>query len=232
VSAGSRAGVATHLVGFAYDSRIVAPGELLGAVVTPTGDGHDYIAEACRAGAAGVLCSRVPPVALPDVTIVQVADTQEALAAYARYILARRRVEVIGVTGSVGKTSTKEAIAAVLAMAGPVVRSQGNYNGRFGLSIALGGLGEDQHLAVLEMAADGRGEIADLAAWTRPRVGVVTRGAETIASNWDAGRDCQEKGARRRPCPPTVWRCSTPTTRAWPPWRRARWPVPSPTGWG
>ncbi len=64
---------------------------------------------------------------------------------------------MIGVTGSVGKTSTKEAIAAVLAMAGPSFAAKGNYNGRFGLSIALGGLGEDQHLAVLEMAADGRG---------------------------------------------------------------------------
>ena len=176
MAAGTQAGAATHsFVGFAYDSRIVAPGELFVAVITSTGDGHDYIDEACRAGAAGVLCSRPPAVAPPGVTLIEVADTQEALAAYARYVLARRRVEVIGVTGSVGKTSTKEAVAAVLAMAGPVFRSQGNYNGRFGLSIALGGLGEIERLAVLEMAADGRGEIADLAAWTRPRVGVVTR---------------------------------------------------------
>jgi alanine racemase len=175
--AGERAGdepAARSFSAFAYDSRIVAPGELFVAVITPTGDGHDYIAEAIGADAAGVLCSR-PPAAWPSgLAVIQVPDTQEALTAYARAVLAERGPEVIGVTGSMGKTSAKEAIYAVLATAGPVFRSQGNYNGRFGLPIALGRLEPGQRLAVLEMAADSRGEIAHLAALARPRVGVVT----------------------------------------------------------
>jgi alanine racemase len=158
----------------AYDSRIVSPGELFLAVVTETGNGHDYIAQACRAGATGVVC-QCPPGEVPSgVTCIVVDNTQEALTAYARYILAAHEMEVVGITGSVGKTSTKEAIAAVLAEARPTFYSQGSYNGRFGLPIALGRLEEHHRLAVLEMACDGLDEIRHLADMTRPRVGVVT----------------------------------------------------------
>jgi len=159
---------------FAYDSRIVQPGQLFLAVVTETGDGHDYILDACRAGATGLVCQRVPP-SLPDVTCLLVENTQQALLDYARFILARREIQVVGVTGSVGKTSTKEAIAAVLGLAWPVFKNYGNYNGRFGLPIALGQLQPEHRLAVLEMACDSLGEIRDLADITRPRVAVVTR---------------------------------------------------------
>jgi alanine racemase len=160
---------------FAYDSRIVVPGELFLAIVTETGDGHDYIAEACRAGATGIVC-QWPQVEVPEgVTCIQVENTQQALSDYARYILAQRGIEVVGITGSVGKTSTKEAVAAVLAQARPAFRSQGSFNGRFGLPVALGRLEEGQDLAVLEMACDGLDEIRHLADITRPRVGVVTR---------------------------------------------------------
>ncbi|NLG29162.1 MAG: alanine racemase, partial [Chloroflexi bacterium] len=165
--------VASEFADFCYDSRILHPGELFLAVVTETGDGHDYIAAACAAGAAGVVCQRAQGV--PDgVTCVVVENTQQALLDYARHVLATRRIEVIGITGSVGKTSAKEAIAAVLGASGAVFRNRGNLNGRYGLPIALGQLQPEQHLAVLEMAADSLDEIRDLAEIVRPRVGVVT----------------------------------------------------------
>lgn len=159
---------------FAFDSRIVEPGQLFLAVVTETGDGHDFVAEACRAGATGVVCQR-PPALLPaGVTLVVVENTQQALLDYARYILAKRAIDVIGITGSLGKTSTKEAIASVLGTTQSVFRNYGNYSGRFGLPIALGKLGEEHRIAVLEMACDSFDEIRDLADITRPKVGVVT----------------------------------------------------------
>ncbi len=165
---------ASAFAGFAFDSRIIEPGELFIAVVTERGDGHDYIGEAVRGGAEGVLCQD-PPKTLPrDVTCVVVEDSQQALLAYARHVIAQRDVQVIGVTGSVGKTSVKDAIASVLGERMQIFKSPESYNGRFGLPIALGSLGERQRIAVLEMACDGLGEIAELAALVRPRIGVVT----------------------------------------------------------
>lgn len=159
---------------FCYDSRIVEPGQLFVAVVTEKGDGHDYIAAACRAGATGILCQRPPDTPLPA-TWILVNDTQQALLDYAWFILRARGIIVIGVTGSVGKTSTKEAIAAVLGERYPVFRNHGNYNGRFGLPISLGRLDEAARIAVLEMACDGLDEIRVLAEVTQPLFGVVTQ---------------------------------------------------------
>jgi alanine racemase len=159
---------------FAFDSRNIEPGQLFLALVTETGDGHDYILDACRAGATGVLCQRAPADLPSSVIGLIVENTQQALLDYARYILARRHIEVIGVTGSLGKTTTKEAIAAVLAVGRSVFKNYGSYNGRFGLPVALGQLEEGQQLAILEMACDSLDEIRDLAEITRPVTGVVT----------------------------------------------------------
>lgn len=172
--AGNPAGLELTCADLAFDSRLVEPGQLFVAVVTETGDGHDYILEACHAGATGVLCQRAPLGLPAGVTCLLVEDTQQALQDYARYILAARQIEVIGVTGSVGKTTTKEAIAAVLGTRLAVFKSPGSYNGRFGLPIGLGRLQPEQHLAVLELACDSLDEIRVLADMTRPRVGVVT----------------------------------------------------------
>ncbi|MFO7698440.1 MAG: UDP-N-acetylmuramoyl-tripeptide--D-alanyl-D-alanine ligase, partial [Anaerolineae bacterium] len=159
---------------FCYDSRLAEPGQLFVAVVTDTGDGHEYIGDAIGKGVTGVMCQRMPEGPRVDsVAWLVVDDTQRALLDYAAWVLADRQVEVVGITGSVGKTSTKEAIAAVLGRREPVFRNQGSYNGRYGLPIALGRLGS-QKLAVLEMASDSLDEIRDLALLARPRVGVVT----------------------------------------------------------
>ncbi|MHB1354797.1 MAG: alanine racemase [Anaerolineae bacterium] len=164
----------TIFTDLAYDSRLVEPGQLFVALVTDTGDGHTYISQALQAGATGVLCQRLPEILVDGIPYLVVADSQQALIDYAGYILAAQKVEVIGITGSLGKTSTKEAIAAVLARRGPVFKSYANYNGRLGLAITMGKLEPAQHLAVLEMACDGVDEIRDLAAITRPHLGVVS----------------------------------------------------------
>ncbi len=188
---------------FCYDSRIAEPGQLFLAVVTDTGDGHEYIHDACARGVTGVLCQALPPAPLPEgVTWIVVENTQQALLAYAEYVLCQRQVEVVGITGSVGKTSTKEAVAAVLGVRQPVFRNQGSYNGRYGLPIALGQLG-DERLAVLEMAADSFDEIRLLAQITRPQVGVVTRvGHSHIADLGSLKSIAAEKGRLVEALPP------------------------------
>jgi alanine racemase len=159
---------------FCYDSRLLNAGELFLAVKTEKGDGHDYIEAAARLGAAGVVCERPVDLAGSGVTVIQVQDTRQALLDYAAWVLRHYGTEVVGITGSVGKTSTKEAIAAVLGARFPVFRNYANYNGRYGLPIALGRLEPGRRVAALEMACDAFDEIRLLAELTRPQVGVVT----------------------------------------------------------
>lgn len=164
---------ATEFSDFAFDSRRLLPGQIFLAVKTPTGDGHDYIAEAVARGAGGVLCQR-PAGSAGGVTTLVVPDTQQALTDYAGYILKKYRPVVVGVTGSSGKTTTKEAIAVVLSTKFRVFKNYGSYNGRYGLPIALGQIKPDHQVAILEMACDSFDEIRDLARLTHPTVGIVT----------------------------------------------------------
>ncbi|MBN1581493.1 MAG: alanine racemase, partial [Anaerolineae bacterium] len=97
----------------AFDSRRLEAGQLFLAVKSDTGDGHDYILQAVRKGASGVLCQRVPDGLAPGVTCILVDDTRQALLRWARFVLTRAEAEVVAVTGSSGKTITKEAIADV-----------------------------------------------------------------------------------------------------------------------
>jgi alanine racemase len=165
---------ATIFESFCFDSRVIQPGQLFLAVKTERADGHDYIADACAGGAAGVLCQRAMNI---RATCIVVPDTRQAIQDWARFILAKQHVEVIGITGSVGKTTAKEAIAAVLGAPAPdsaVFKNRANYNGLYGLPIALGELRPEQRIAVLEMAADHLGEIGRLARIAPPDIAVVT----------------------------------------------------------
>ncbi|MCX6033229.1 MAG: alanine racemase [Chloroflexi bacterium] len=165
---------ATVFDAFCYDSRLVQPSQLFLAVKTERGDGHAYIRHACEGGATGVLCQEPPEVAASGVTCVVVPDTRQAIQDWARTILAKQGVQVIGVTGSVGKTTAKEAIAAVLAARHVVFKNRANYNGLYGLPIALGELRPEQRIAVLEIAADHPGEIGRLGRIAPPQIAVVT----------------------------------------------------------
>ena len=164
--------------GAAVDSRVLRPGELFVALAGERTDGHRFLREAVRAGAAGLLVATAPDDAtlatLGDVTIVVVDDPLAALQRLAEAWRAQFRPLVVGVTGSIAKTSTKEAVATVLAARGKTLRSEGNQNNEIGLPLTLLRLASDDVNAVLEMGMYTRGEIAELARLAQPQIGVVT----------------------------------------------------------
>jgi UDP-N-acetylmuramoyl-tripeptide--D-alanyl-D-alanine ligase len=162
--------------GAAIDSRLVSSGQLFVALPGERTDGHLHLAEAVERGAAALLVTRqlTKPTALGDVTIIRVADALAALGAAAAGWRRRFDPLVVGVTGSIAKTSTKEAIAAVLGAMGRTLKTEGNQNNEIGLPLTLLRLGPEHRAAVLEMGMYVSGEIADLAAMAQPSIGVVT----------------------------------------------------------
>lgn len=164
--------------GAAVDSRSVRPGELFVALPGERTDGHRFLREAVMAGAAALIVAVEPDdatrTALGDVTIVVVPDPLVALQAIAAGWRSRFRPRVVGVTGSIAKTSTKEAVASVLAAQGPTLRTEGNQNNEIGLPLSLLRIGPEHANVVLEMGMYTGGEIAHLATLARPEIGVVT----------------------------------------------------------
>ena len=164
----------------AVDSRLVTPGMLFVALDGERTDGHRFLDAAARAGAAALIVGRAPTAhetpleALGDLTVVLVPDPLRALQAVAAVWRARYAPLVVGVTGSIAKTSTKEAVAAVLAGGFTTLRSEGNRNNEVGLPLTVLDLGPEHTAAVLEMGMYAGGEIRDLAAIARPSIGVVT----------------------------------------------------------
>ncbi|HVB75556.1 MAG TPA: alanine racemase [Ktedonobacteraceae bacterium] len=174
----------THFDTFNQDTRQLMPGEMFVAVRDEHGDGHDYLLEAARLGAAGLLIEGRAANALSDeqraeleqagVTIVLVEDTRLALQHYAHAILRLWHPTVIAVTGSVGKTSTKEAIAAVLSGSFATFKSWQNYNDALGLPLSLGRLEARHEYVVLELGCDHPGEMKQLCQMIQPSIGVLT----------------------------------------------------------
>ncbi|GAC58569.1 UDP-N-acetylmuramoyl-tripeptide--D-alanyl-D-alanine ligase [Gordonia hirsuta DSM 44140 = NBRC 16056] len=155
------------------DSRSARPGQLFVPIVAAR-DGHDFIGAAVAAGATAYLTDRAPDPAV-RATAVQVADTAIALAALGRE--ARRQVpdRVVGVTGSVGKTSTKDLLAGVLETTFRTAASEKSFNNELGLPLTLLGAPDDTEAVVLEMGARGVGHIQLLCEIASPTVGVLTR---------------------------------------------------------
>jgi UDP-N-acetylmuramoyl-tripeptide--D-alanyl-D-alanine ligase len=166
--------------GGAVDSRRVSAGSAFFALPGEQTDGHLFVADAVARGAAAVVVSRAPAadertrLAEANVTVVLVADAALALAAAAADWRARFDPLVVGVTGSIGKSSTKEQVADVLAIRFAVLRSAGNENNEIGLPLTLLCLDAEHRAAVLEMGMYVPGDIAYLAQLARPRIGVVT----------------------------------------------------------
>jgi len=164
---------AARVTGLAWDSRKVAPGDCFVALVGERVDGHDYAGQAAASGAACVLAAR--PVEAAGAAVVVCPDPLLGLGQLGRAIRDRHpHLTVVGVTGSVGKTTTKEMVAAVLAERFRVFRTKGNLNSEVGLPASLAGLTDADEVAVLEMGMRALGEIAYLASIARPQVGVVT----------------------------------------------------------
>ncbi len=151
------------------DSRKVETGSLFAAFAGERVDGHDYAGKAVAEGAVAVLATRP----LPGVPCVVVADVQEALGALATHVIATLGADVVALTGSAGKTSTKDLIAQLLERHAPTVWTEGSLNNEIGLPLtALRAQRETRHL-VLEMGARGIGHIRYLCGLTPPRVGLV-----------------------------------------------------------
>jgi UDP-N-acetylmuramoyl-tripeptide--D-alanyl-D-alanine ligase len=162
--------------GAAVDSRMVDPGQMFVALPGERTDGHLYLDEAIEHGAAALMVTRqvADTDAFGDVTIVRVADALAGLGAVAAGWRRRFDPLVVGVTGSIAKTSTKEAIATVLGATRSTLKTEGNQNNEVGLPLTLLRLGREHRAAVLEMGMYVSGEIADLAAMAQPSIGVVT----------------------------------------------------------
>jgi UDP-N-acetylmuramoyl-tripeptide--D-alanyl-D-alanine ligase len=153
------------------DSRQATPGSLFVALVGETTDGHRFLAQAVEAGTSAVLCQSAPPeLAVPR---VEVEDTREALVSFTRHQLQRQDCTVVAVTGSVGKTSTKEMVAAVLGRRFEVLKTEGNLNTYTGLPMTVAGLEPRHQVFVAEYAMSALGEIAFLARMAPPDVAIV-----------------------------------------------------------
>lgn len=160
--------------GVSIDSRTIEPNNLFIPIVGERFDGHQFIEEAMQCGAAAVLWQHdhgEPPEHIP---VVIVEDTLRALQQMAATYRQELSVRVVGVTGSNGKTTTKDMIAAVLGKAFKVHKTQGNFNNEYGLPLTLLRMDEDTEFAILEMGMSGKGEIASLSAIAKPDAAVIT----------------------------------------------------------
>lgn len=158
--------------GIVTDSRQVKTGFVFVALSGERVDGHDYIPQVFAAGALAVICEREPEQA--DGVCLVVESTRAALKKLAALYLDELAIPVVGITGSVGKTSTKEMIASVLAQKYRVHKTAGNFNNEIGLPLTVFGLREEHEVAVLEMGISDFGEMSRLAAVARPKVSVIT----------------------------------------------------------
>ena len=168
---GGTASAQFEVTGVTFDSREVGAGDLFVAMPGTVHDGHKFIDAAFASGAAGAIVSQ--PVEGPHVLV---ADTFEALRALGRAARERCAATILGVTGSVGKTSTKEALYAALdrCRPGKVHRSVKSYNNHTGVPLSLARMPRDAEFAVLEMGMNNKGEIAALARLVRPNVALIT----------------------------------------------------------
>ena len=167
-----------YVTGFSIDSRTLASGDVFFAIVARR-DGHDFAAAAARRRAAGLVVSR--PVALAgdsDAFVIEVADTTRALQDLARYVRRESRARVVAITGSAGKTTTKDAIAELIGSRFKVVKNAGNLNNHLGLPLSLLELRHGADVAVMELGMNHAGEIRTLVDVATPEVRVWTNVGE------------------------------------------------------
>jgi len=172
-------------VGYSIDSRTIQHGELFFAVKGEKMDGHDFVPQAIERGAIAAVVSREKnlPSGLP---LIPVNDTLVALQTLATCVRRLWGKPLVGVTGSAGKTTTREAIAHVLATRLKVHKSEGNFNNHFGLPLMLLKLQPEHDIAVIEMGMSHAGEITALAKIAQPEVGVVTNVAPVHLEFFDS----------------------------------------------
>jgi len=159
--------------GVSIDTRTLRPQDLFVAL-KDVRDGHDFVAQALASGAAAALVSRIPEGLDADAPLLIVPDVQRGLEGLAAFARARTRARVVGVTGSVGKTSTKEMLRAVLGGQGRVHAAEASYNNHWGVPLTLARMPAEVDFAVIEIGMSHPGEIAPLARLSRLDVAVIT----------------------------------------------------------
>ena len=181
VIAATKAAIADFdFTGVTTDSRAVKPGELFVALKGGNFDGHDYCVKAAELGAAGVVVSRDVEGLPAGVSVFKVEDTLLAYQQLAHaYRLKQQGLKVFAITGSNGKTSTKDLLAACLGAKYKVVKTQGNFNNEIGLPKTLLSIQPDTDIAVVEMGMRGLGQIAELCRIAEPDSGLITNVGET-----------------------------------------------------
>jgi UDP-N-acetylmuramoyl-tripeptide--D-alanyl-D-alanine ligase len=171
---GGRATGAWDAVGVSIDSRTARPNELFVALKGPNLDGHGFVAAALAAGAAAALVHRLPEGLAGDAPLLVVDDTMAALQALGRAARRRSGATFLAVTGSVGKTGTKEMLRLALGTRGATYASAGNLNNQWGVPLSLANMPRDGAFAVFELGMNHAGEIGPLSRQVRPRTAIVT----------------------------------------------------------
>lgn len=159
--------------GVVIDSRKVSEGALFVALKGERFDGHEFVREALSRGAAAAMVTQAPE-GVPAERLLIVPDTLAALRALGAYARVRSTARILAVTGSVGKTGTKEMLRTALAASGKTYATQGNLNNHIGVPLSLANLPDDARFAVFELGMNHAGEIADLTAQVRPHVAIIT----------------------------------------------------------
>ena len=161
------------IAGVSIDTRTLKPGQMFVAIAGPNFDGHDFVAQAVERGAAALMVHR-DIASPPGVPVVRVGDTTQALKDLGRHVRLQAAIPVAAVTGSAGKTTTKEMLAALLATRGEVLKTEGNLNNQYGLPLTLLRLTPAHRFAVLELGMSAAGELRELSAIARPDVAIIT----------------------------------------------------------
>ncbi|HIJ63852.1 MAG TPA: UDP-N-acetylmuramoylalanyl-D-glutamyl-2,6-diaminopimelate--D-alanyl-D-alanine ligase [Rhodospirillaceae bacterium] len=160
--------------GVSIDSRTLAAGDLFVAIPGPTHDGHDFVAAAFARGAAAALVQRLPPDLPADAPLLVVDDAMAGLTALAVAARTRSAARIVAITGSVGKTGTKEMLRLALSAEGSTHATQGNLNNHWGVPLSLARMPAETAFAVFELGMNHPGEIAPLSRLVRPHLAVIT----------------------------------------------------------
>ncbi|MCP5037754.1 MAG: UDP-N-acetylmuramoyl-tripeptide--D-alanyl-D-alanine ligase [Rhodobacteraceae bacterium] len=172
------------VTGVSIDTRTLEPGDMFVAL-KDVRDGHDFVAQALEKGAGAALVSRVPDGVSKDAPLLIVPDVLAALEALGQAGRARSQARVVAVTGSVGKTSTKEMLRVVLGRQGRVHAAEASYNNHWGVPLTLARMSADTEFAVIEIGMNHPGEIAPLACLARPHVAMITNVAAAHLEAFD-----------------------------------------------
>jgi UDP-N-acetylmuramoyl-tripeptide--D-alanyl-D-alanine ligase len=168
-----------HITGVTTDSRQVKAGNLFFPIVGDIFNGHEFVNKAIENGAEAVIWKKTEPNPPENIPVIFVSDTLQALQNLSEAYLSQLNVKVVGVTGSNGKTTTKDMIAAVLETTYKVHKTKGNFNNHIGLPLTVLSMEEETEVAVLEMGMSGKGEIELLSNIARPDVAVITNIGES-----------------------------------------------------